>query len=266
MSWSKKKRGGPLAGGNLFFLLGLVLMKQSTILEVFVGSSVRFIHRRSGKVFVVDTKEMRHQRKRRKISAWLKYHQDDVNLGKQRSKPYDAVFVTLTYREMNQFEPGQIRAYIKLIKERLKGKLVAYAWVCEVTKNRVPHYHVLFVVKRGTRIRKPDLGDWQYGFSNIQKCYKGLYYIISYLKKSFDGDLPKNARCFGVFSLGEIKKYIRRDCLPMWLQQFIFDHGVFFNSESTFCKVSGGWMVNDELIYTPYMVSKNLVTGCVEVF
>lgn len=227
-------------------------------------AKIKIINKFTGIMTEVDTEEQKHLRKRRRITAWMKYYSDEVNLGKQRSRPYEAVFITLTYENNDLFEVGQIRSYIKLIKERLGEKLISYAWVCESQKRHVPHYHILLIVKRGTRIRKPDEKDWKYGMSNVQKCYKGLYYIISYLKKLYDTVLPKHARCFGIFARGIIKRSIRVDTLPNWVIDICASY--ILNMNGKIKKITGGWEIGEVKLNTPYMVRKNLVTGSVLVY
>ncbi len=224
----------------------------------------RLYHRKTGKTFTVDTEEMRNKRKRRRITAWGKFYQDQINLGHDRSQPYDAVFITLTYKKLEQFNKGHIRAYIKLIKERLKEKLIAYAWICENQTRGVPHYHIIMIVDKGVRIRKPDSGDWKYGFSNIQRAVKGIWYIISYCKKDLDGKLPKGTRCFAIYSRGEIRKLIRIQTLPIWIVENCREKLLKIDDEIK--KLGRYWSINGILLESPYVPVKNLVTGCVEFF
>lgn len=222
----------------------------------------RVYNRNTGEIHTLDTEEMKNRRKRRRITAWGKYYQDEINLGHDRSKPYDAIFVTLTYEDIEKFQAGQIRSYIKLIKERLKDKLIAYAWICENQKRGVPHYHIIMIVKRGTKIRKPDKGDWRFGLSNIQKAVKGIWYIISYCKKDLDSKLPKGARCFAIFSKGSIKKYIRLETLPSWLIDYCKDQLIKLDGEIK--KINGMWSINGVLLKSPYKPIRNLVTKNIE--
>lgn len=129
--------------------------------------------------------------------------------------------VTLTYRTADDWEAGQIRAYIKKTKERLGDRLISYAWVMELQKRGVPHYHVLFILKPYARIRKPDKsGDWSYGFSNVVTNVKSVFYIISYLKKSNEvtANYPKGGRIFAVWHTEKsFKEAIRRLSIPRWV-------------------------------------------------
>jgi hypothetical protein len=222
-------------------------------------ATVKMFNRVTGDTFEVDTVEAKNRRKRRRITAWVKYYSDGVNRGKDRSKPYDALFITLTYETLEKYDNGQIRSYIKKIKERLGSKLLSYAWVCENQKRGVPHYHIILIVRKNTKVRKPDKGDWAYGMSNIQRCIKGLFYIISYCKKEFDSALPKGARCFAIFARGEIKKWVRIDTLPNWVVNHCIEE--FIKIDGLIRKISGGWIINGIPINTPYQVRKNIVTG-----
>lgn len=208
---------------------------------------------------LLDPKEMRMKRKRRRITAWAKYYDNYINKGFDRSKPYDAIFITLTCKTEEEQEKGLMRKYMKKIKERIKEKLIAYAWVCELQEREVIHYHIMLIVKKGTKIKKPDKGDWYAGSSNIQKAVKGIWYIISYLKKDYD-HIPKGWRCFAIYSRGEIKENIRIDTLPNWVVEACKES--FLNICGVIKKVTGGYIIDGEVIESPYKQARNYITGC----
>jgi hypothetical protein len=162
----------------------------------------------------------RQVRKRKKISFWAQ----GVNAANYK---YRAIMVTLTYRKAEDWQPGQIRAYIKKTKERLGKRVISYAWVMELQKRGVPHYHVLWIVRPYTRIRMPDKnGDWDYGFSNVVTNVKSVYYIISYLKKANEvtAEYPKGGRIFAVWHCDKVfKESMRRFMFPAWLKEKLVD-------------------------------------------
>lgn len=205
-------------------------------------------------IVTIDTKESRFKRKRRRINVWAKEYKELINHGRDRSKPYDGIFVTLTYKDNDQVKPGDIRTYLHRLKKRLGPKLIGYAWVLEMQKRGVPHYHIMIVVKKGTRIEKPDRKDWTGGSSNISRCKKGVYYIISYCKKALDLDAnyPKGFRIFAVYSKDNDTKYfIRRKSLPFWLMDQLQD--LYLLSKTIIKKIGSSWLVGGITYPSPFV-------------
>ncbi len=224
----------------------------------------KIYNKNTGEIKIIDPVEAKNKRKRKKITAWAKMYSDLVNTGYSRKKPYDGIFVTLTYVNDEKLNDANIRSYIKLIRERLKDKLISYAWVCENQKRGIPHYHIMFIVKKGVKIDKPDNKDWKGGSSNIQKVIKGVWYLISYCKKVYDSYLPKGWRCFSVFARDEIKQMIRIECLPDWLIYKCKEEGIYI--KGIIKKVTGGYYINEKMVKTDWDVCKNLVTGNIEIY
>lgn len=148
----------------------------------------------TGKAFIVDLFEHRLWLMRMRISAW-------ANIVKVRRQDGDTrlVMITLTYRQVGDYQPGHINTFMKNLKQRLGDRLMAFAWVCELQARGAVHYHVMLLVPKGTRIPKPDdAGMWSYGMSRIETA-RTPFYLVSYLGKEYQKDLsrlPKSARLY----------------------------------------------------------------------
>jgi hypothetical protein len=109
--------------------------------------------------------------------------------------------VTLTYRPDEEYEPGDIGQYLNRLRGMLKDELLGWAWVAELQKRGVIHYHVMIFFDRSVRVPMPDKhGHWEKGMSKVQEG-TSPYYLIKYAGKGKQKDLeryPKGARLYGV--------------------------------------------------------------------
>lgn len=117
----------------------------------------------------------------------------------RETNPSRLVMLTLTYRDVEGYKPGHIGNYLRNLKIRLAGNLLAFAWVAELQKRGAVHYHVVLLVKPGTDIPKPDKrGYWVHGMSKIETA-KTPYYLATYTGKAYQKDLanyPKSCRLY----------------------------------------------------------------------
>lgn len=109
------------------------------------------------------------------------------------------VMIGLTYKNPEDYSPGDINDYMKKIKQMLGDKLIAFAWVAEMQRRGALHYHVLLVMEKGKKLPKPDAsGMWSKGSSSIAKA-KSFYYICEYVGKEYQKNFdayPKSARLY----------------------------------------------------------------------
>jgi len=88
---------------------------------------------------------------------------------------------------------------MKNLKQRLGDDLFAFAWVAELQKRGAVHYHLVLLVRRGTRIPLPDKsGMWSHGHSAIHTA-RTPYYLLVYVGKEYQKDLsryPKYCRLY----------------------------------------------------------------------
>jgi len=135
--------------------------------------------------------------------------------------------VTLTYRGDNRdWRPEHISTYIKCVKrwyKRQTGKSLRYAWVAELQKRGVIHYHIVFWMVRTVRMPKADrAGWWPHGMSNTIAATAPVAYLMKYVSKVDSkniGSFPHGARIFGLGGLDKTGRDCKRWVLwPAYLQ------------------------------------------------
>lgn len=140
-----------------------------------------------------------------------------------RPKRYRRAMLTLTYRDVNGFEPRHISELIKRIRHWLKRRQhgMHYVWVAELQQRGALHYHIIIWLPRGLTLPKPDKqGWWPHGHTRIEWARNPIGYLLKYASK-FDSKsgLPKGARLHGAGGFDTTAKQIRRWLgLPTWLK------------------------------------------------
>lgn len=135
------------------------------------------------------------------------------------------IMATLTYAPEVTWCKEHVSDYLRHTKQwaARRGFELRYQWVLELTKNGVPHYHVLFWLPFGEQLPKPDKsGHWPHGLSRIETARRPVGYLVKYASKANFTiySLPKHARLFGVGgSSAEGKIVTHRAGLPMWLTE-----------------------------------------------
>lgn len=209
-----------------------------------------FFDKISGQIIQVDNFAMRLGRMRRKIKAWTKFL--------DRSQEYDYFHVILTYARDN-WQPNDIRNFIKTVKRYYKRKLIAYAWVMETQKRGVAHYHMLLVMAKGTKMRFPDkMGWWLRGSSAVRRRFVSNY-IISDLGKEYQKEnLPPGARMFAVWACKDKKNnewdLVRLESMPGYVRHLVRKAYDLTGTISKFKKNTGaGYWVDDQLIESDFI-------------
>jgi len=217
--------------------------------------AVQVVDTRTGDSWVVDANKARLSRMRRRVRSWAGALSDVLSDGRR----YRKVMITLTYRPGVDWEPGQIRAFMKRVRRSLGRGLVGYAWVAEMQRRGVVHYHVLLVVRRGVRIPKPDsAGWWSHGMTRIETA-RSLFYILTYTGKEYQkAGYPKGLRLFAVWVskaavTAAVYLSFRLSALPRWLADMVADAvqrlGVLPRRRS-----GGGWEFVDTVLRSPFRV------------
>jgi hypothetical protein len=153
---------------------------------------------------------------------------------------YYPVFITLTYRDQNDWDAKDISKLVDNYRKDWKQRLgrdpshFRYVWVAEMQKRGVIHYHLLLWCPRGKSLHKPDDGWWDKGMSNIVGVRKGVVgYLSKYLSKGSkpaDNEgvavyFPKGARIFGMGGLSSAdRSKIAYKKLPKYVRR-VFDYG-----------------------------------------
>lgn len=103
---------------------------------------------------------------------------------------YRVGFVTLTYANDGECEPGEFKELVRHYRLWAKrpGEPFRCAWVAELTKRGRVHYHLCFWLRRGLTPPKPDKqGWWNKGMTNVQWARRPVGYLVKYTSKGLDG-------------------------------------------------------------------------------
>ncbi|MEX1143480.1 MAG: hypothetical protein WEC16_01460 [Anaerolineales bacterium] len=134
----------------------------------------------------------------------------------------DRIMVTLTYRNIEDWQPKHVTQFIRKVRRVLGLGLLGYFWVAEMQQRGAVHYHVVLAVRHGARMPKPDeAGLWVHGLTRIELVRHVYAYLSKYLQK--DGQkakFPRGIRTFG-YSFYVLKDNIKLFKLPSWLQENI---------------------------------------------
>jgi hypothetical protein len=180
--------------------------------------------RRGDRDVLIDRQRQRVFHLRRRVRAWSRTLDTILHDHKHR-----LVMITLTYRDVDAWRPLHISQYIASLRGCLFKRLVAYAWVAELQERGAVHYHLLVVVKRGSKIPMPDVsGMWPHGWSNM-KTARSPYYVLKYTSKGcmpYEADYPKGLRMFGLHirsdAVGAAAMWLYRlSVCPLWLTELI---------------------------------------------
>ncbi len=216
---------------------GLVTLKTS---DTFIPQTVE-----------IDSERARHTRLKRSILVAAKLF--EIAFQGRRVRP---AMLTLTYREVDAFEPRHVSELLKRIRQWLqrRNQLFHYVWVAELQKRGALHYHILVWLPKGLTLPKPDKqGWWPHGSTRIEWARHPIGYLIKYASK-FDigGGLPKGARLHGAGGFEQASRQIRRWFnLPTWLKylagvssRFVRVKGVGLVDSATGLCVPSPWRVS----------------------
>lgn len=150
-------------------------------------------HKDTGEKIVVNLYHRRLKRLKNNVFAWSgvvkEFYPDEL-----------MIMMTLTYRKMDDWQPNDIRSYVKTLKGSLHRHWLAWAWVMELHASGQVHYHMLLVTD-GKWCKLPDKsGQWAHGMSTVEKA-RGPFYLAEYVGKEYQKDFlkfPKDARSFGM--------------------------------------------------------------------
>lgn len=132
---------------------------------------------------VINVESDRNKVKRRKIKKYLEF------LWERYSDRCDFKLVTVTFKSFGSWlefmRRGGLRYCLYLFRK--KNRCVkAYVWVMEWHKNlKHPHYHIVFMVQKGKKIRFWDEIFGEYGHSNLRvvRNLEVMLYLIKYISK-----------------------------------------------------------------------------------
>lgn len=222
-------------------------------------------------IITIDPKQCRVTRLRKGLGIAAK------QLHNQGSAAQQIWMQTLTYSGDNRnWRPHHISDYLKQLRRwhhsRGASRVVRYAWVAELQKRGVIHYHVIVWTASGLTPPKPDTAwritdskgftttqppMWPHGMSNRLRSTAPVAYLMKYASKIESknvGTFPHGARIHGAGGLDPTGRSIRR-----WVLWPAYVQGNAAVSDR-FRPAPGGGYVNDqtgELLQSEYVP-----TGC----
>ena len=184
------------------------------------GEAAGFISSATSSTHSFETTKNKLRRMRRGVISAANIHQTEMQEARSR---YRAVFLTLTYRDVDGWEPDHISDFCHHLRSWLARRSIdaRYVWVLELQKRGAPHYHVLIFLPRGITLPKPDKqGWWRHGFSKIEWARRPVGYLAKYASKDASkGTLPKGARLWANAGLrGHGREVLRWWLAPAWLR------------------------------------------------
>jgi len=165
-------------------------------------------------------------------------------------------FITLTYADVDGWEPGHFGAFRKAMNHwcRQRGVRLRYVWVAELQKRGALHYHVVVWLPKGKYLPHADAqGWWPHGMTNIVTAQSPIGYITKYASKATTEqamNYPRGARMCGHGGLQpEGRRHVRYWQSPMWVRDAL-------TGRADIRKVTGGYMdkFTGEFLPSPWRV------------
>ncbi|MFA5589713.1 MAG: replication initiation protein [Lysobacteraceae bacterium] len=177
----------------------------------------------------------------------------DAGEGGRRTRK---AFITLTYKDVDGWEPGDIRAFTDKLRGWCKRRHIPlrFVWVAELQKRGAVHYHVCVWIPHNKKLPKPDqAGWWGGGYTDIREIKNPAAYMAKYASKTTPDDAaryPKGARMHGAGGLAkEGKRHLRYWQAPFWVRDGL-------GGRADIRKVTGGYAdkITGEFLPSPWMV------------
>jgi hypothetical protein len=145
---------------------------------------------------VIDLRKARCQRLRRTVTEAAKLHELEARWASERlgRSAYRKTFITLTYRDGGDWQRRHISDFLANLRKWLQARdaVLMYAWVAELQKRGVLHYHLIVWVPRRLRLPCPDKsGWWPHGMSNIETARNPVGYMVKYATTTRPEDLKR---------------------------------------------------------------------------
>jgi len=214
---------------------------------------MRFYNRVTKQLTQVNPLELRLSRLKSRLSLFANW----AGSVEEMVADSDWIMVTLTYRNIEDWQPRHVTQFLRKVKRVLSPDLFGYFWVAEMQQRGAVHYHVVLAVRHGVRMPKPDdEGLWQHGLTRVELVRYVFAYMSKYLQK--DGQkakFPKGIRMFG-YSFFALKDQIKFFKLPVWLQEDICkpmaETGRFDLHKGSYKKVKGGYQCGEFFFKSPW--------------
>lgn len=191
------------------------------------GWEVVMVDKETGEIRVLDRRQARLGRMRKRLSRWGDVAGDLVREGKA-----DLIQVTSTYAPGRGWRACDMSECVQAIHKRLGLRLFGYCWVAELQEDRpsheAVHYLLYLLVAPGTFLPKPDkAGLWPHGMTRVEANRRGIGYAMKYAQKveQKGGDFPKGLRLFAVTFYvnaplpAHRRRWFRLSAIPRYAEQ-----------------------------------------------
>lgn len=189
-------------------------------------------------------------------------HSLDASAHLSGSFRWTRVFVTLTYREVEDWKAGHIGAFTRALRkwfQRVAKVPMRMVWVLELQKREAVHYHCMIWIPARAFFPKPDeCGWWPHGRSNRAFPKGGIQRPVSYMAKYASkvttgqaSRVPKGARMHGACGLDkEGKRWVRFWRAPLFARDAL-------GGAADIRKVNGGYMDRETGVFieSPWKVT-----------
>jgi len=184
-----------------------------------------------GEKLFIDASRLRLKNLRKRIFAWAGVIENLRMAKGVRMAMYTCTYdVEGTLGKACQWQVGDIREFMRRLRARMGKRLLAYAWVAEMQKRGVIHYHVVIVfngrapVPDQSYISKDGRGHerhfeklWDKGISHSEFKMRSPYYLAEYVGKEYQKEFdnfPIGAHAWAVWiSDLSLKQNLRTESL-----------------------------------------------------
>lgn len=204
---------------------------------------------------LVDPRAKRLKRMRSTVNHSARLLHFDAHT-ERHAQLWNKKFLTLTYADLGDWEPGHIREFLNNVRGwcKRRGVRLRFVWVAELQKRGALHYHVIVWLPKGKYLPFADAqGWWPHGRTNIVNAQSPIGYITKYASKATTADalgFPKGARICGHGGLTpDGRRHVRYWNAPFWVRDAL-------TGRADIRKVVGGYMdkFTGEFLPSPWRV------------
>ena len=162
-----------------------------------------------------------------------------------------AVLITLTYREIDDWRPRHIaRCLDHMTRWAARRRFhLGYVWTAELQQRGAVHYHIVCWLPPGLSMPKPDKQQWwRHGMSRIERARRPVGYLVKYASKGNDVQkFPRGLRLHGRGGLElEQRRTVAWWCLPRYVRAVFAEVGTVVRRAH-----GGGWVSLSSGLWLP---------------
>lgn len=211
------------------------------------------------KGLLVDPRSVRLRKMKSSITTATRLFQDRLGCSFRPVRECDwrPAMVTLTYKEVDGWDPNHVRNFLTCVRQWLKrrGFKFRYVWVAELQDRGAVHYHIVIWLPRlglgrwnFLKLPKMDeAGWWSHGSTNVCWARKAVGYVVKYASKACasTAPFPKGLRLYGIGGTIELERVeLRYWRAPKFAREFL---GRFADIR----KVKGGYECKLTSVFCP---------------